>query len=296
MNLGDLGNSEYGLIDCHAQILGLKNSEDEDNLSEIEPGKDIEEKKPDFTLPEYRVLCDKLSITGTVLLQPEDCGYDHQVLIKTITDVNQSSEKKTPRSAVGIATLDLNATDNELENLKASGVVGAQFFMKAGENKYQWDDAERLAWRIHDLGWHVDLKIDGSDLHEVEQRLACWPGYIILHHIGLFLRTKTLKQRGFKALTRLIDRDKIWVKLSAPYNSSRKGLINDPEVADIARALINWAPERMVWGTNWPHPEHSDTKLNDFELYQMFCDWIPEQSRRKMILSENPVTLYGLSV
>ena len=52
MNLGDLGNSEYGLIDCHAQILGLKNSEDEDNLSEIEPGKDIEEKKPDFTLPE----------------------------------------------------------------------------------------------------------------------------------------------------------------------------------------------------------------------------------------------------
>jgi len=296
VNLGDLGNSEYGLIDCHAQILGLKNSEDEDNLSEIEPGKDIEEKKPDFTLPEYRVLCDKLSITGTVLLQPEDCGYDHQVLIKTITDVNQSSEKKTPRSAVGIATLDLNATDNELENLKASGVVGAQFFMKAGENKYQWDDAERLAWRIHDLGWHVDLKIDGSDLHEVEQRLASWPGYIILHHIGLFLRTKTLKQRGFKALTRLIDRDKIWVKLSAPYNSSRKGLINDPEVADIARALINWAPERMVWGTNWPHPEHSDTKLKDFELYQMFCDWIPEQSRRKMILSENPVTLYGLSV
>ena len=210
--------------------------------------------------------------------------------------MNQSSEKKTLRSAVGIATLDLNATDNELENLKASGVVGAQFFMKAGENKYQWDDAERLAWRIHDLGWHVDLKIDGSDLHEVEQRLASWPGYIILHHIGLFLRTKTLKQRGFKALTRLIDRDKIWVKLSAPYNSSRKGLINDPEVADIARALINWAPERMVWGTNWPHPEHSDTKLNDFELYQMFCDWIPEQSRRKMILSENPVTLYGLSV
>ena len=91
-------------------------------------------------------------------------------------------------------------------------------------------------------------------------------------------------------------RQKIWVKLSAPYNSSRKGLINDPEVADIARALISWAPERMVWGTNWPHPEHSDTKPNDFDLYQMFCDWIPERSRRKMILSENPATLYGLNV
>ena len=191
MNLGDGGNSEYGLIDCHAQILGLKKSEDDDNLGEIDSGKQIEGKKPDFSLPEYRVLCDKLSITGTVLLQPEDCGPDHEILIKTITDVNQNSEKKTPRSAVGIATLDLDATDNELENLKASGVVGAQFFMKAGENKYQWDDAERLAWRIHDLGWHVDLKIDGSDLHEVEQRLASWPGYIILHHIGLFLRTKT---------------------------------------------------------------------------------------------------------
>ena len=62
MNLGDLGNSEYGLIDCHAQILGLKNSEYEDNLGEIDSGKDIEEKKSDFSLPEYRVLCDKLSI------------------------------------------------------------------------------------------------------------------------------------------------------------------------------------------------------------------------------------------
>ena len=296
MNSGDFGNAESGLFDCHAQIIDLTNFGDQVNLDEINLDKDIEEKKPDFSLPEYRVLCDKLSIKGTVLLQPEDCGHDHQVLIKTITDVNKNSEKKTPRSAVGIATLDLDANDNELENLQASGVVGAQFFMKAGENKYQWDDAERLAWRIHDLGWHVDLKIDGSDLHEVEQRIASWPGYIILHHIGLFFRTKTLKQRGFKALTRLIDRDKIWVKLSAPYNSSRKGLINDPEVADIAHALISWAPERMVWGTNWPHPEHSDTKPNDFELYQMFCDWIPERSRRKMILSENPATLYGLSV
>ena len=293
MNSGDFGNAESGLFDCHAQIIDLKNFGDQVNLDEINLDKDIEEKKSDFSLPEYRALCDQLSITGTVLLQPEDCGYDHQVLIKTITEVNQNTHKKNPSLAVGIATLDLDVTDNELENLKASGVVGAQLFMKAGENKYQWDEAERLAWRVHDLGWHVDIKIDGSDLHEVEQRLASWPGYIILHHIGLFLRTKTLKQRGFKALTRLIDRDKVWVKLSAPYNSSRAGLIDDPEVVDIARALISWAPERMVWGSNWPHPECPENKPNDFDLYKIFCDWIPERSRRKMILSENPATLYS---
>tara|TARA_A100000164_G_scaffold371333_1_gene398849 strand:- start:780 stop:1670 length:891 start_codon:yes stop_codon:yes gene_type:complete len=293
MNSGDFGNAESGLFDCHAQIIDLKNPEGEVNLDEINLGKDIKEKKSDFSLPEYRALCDKLSITGTVLMQPEDCGYDHQILIKTITEVNQNTDEKNPSLAVGIATLDLDVTDNELENLKSSGIVGAQLFMKAGENKYQWDEAERLAWRVHDLGWHVDIKIDGSDLHEVEQRLASWPGYIILHHIGLFLRTKTLKQRGFKALTRLIDRDKVWVKLSAPYNSSRGGLIDDPEVGDIARALITWAPERMVWGSNWPHPEYPENKPNDFDLYRIFCDWIPERSRRKMILSKNPATLYS---
>ena len=295
MNSGDFGNAEYGLFDCHAQIIDLTNFGDQVNLDEINLDKDIEEKKSDFSLPEYRALCDKLSITGTVLLQPEDCGYDHQILIKTINEVNQNTHKKNPSLAVGIATLDLDVTDNELENLKSSGIVGAQLFMTAGENKYQWDEAERLAWRIHDLGWHVDIKIDGSDLHEVEQRLASWPGYIILHHIGLFLRTKTLKQRGFKALTRLIDRDKVWVKLSAPYNSSRGGLIDDPEVGDIARGLITWAPERMVWGSNWPHPECPENKPNDFDLYKMFCDWIPERSRRKMILSENPATLYSFN-
>ena len=293
MNSGDFGNAESGLFDCHAQIIDLTNFGDQVNLDEINLDKDIEEKKSDFSLPEYRALCDKLSITGTVLLQPEDCGYDHQILIKTINEVNQNTHKKNPSLAVGIATLDLDVTDNELENLKSSGIVGAQLFMKAGKNKYQWDEAERLAWRVHDLGWHVDIKIDGSDLHEVEQRLASWPGYIILHHIGLFLRTKTLKQRGFKALTRLIDRDKVWVKLSAPYNSSRGGLIDDPEVGDIARALITWAPERMVWGSNWPHPECPENKPNDFDLYRIFCDWIPERSRRKMILSENPATLYS---
>ena len=186
MNSGDFGNAESGLFDCHAQIIDLKNPEGEVNLDEINLGKDIKEKKSDFSLPEYRALCEKLSITGTVLLQPEDCGYDHQILIKTITEVNQNTDTKNPSLAVGIATLDSDVTDNELENLKASGIVGAQLFMKAGENKYQWDEAERLAWRVHDLGWHVDIKIDGSDLHEVEQRLASWPGYIILHHIGLF--------------------------------------------------------------------------------------------------------------
>ena len=87
MNSGDFGNAEPGLFDCHAQIIDLKNPEDQVNLDEINLDKDIEEKKSDFSLPEYRALCDKLSITGTVLLQPEDCGYDHQILIKSITGI-----------------------------------------------------------------------------------------------------------------------------------------------------------------------------------------------------------------
>ncbi|MDG1275389.1 MAG: amidohydrolase family protein [Alphaproteobacteria bacterium] len=293
MNANSRDTNKYCLYDCHAQILSVDDRH-ADKAINISKSKEIgESKQEDSLLLEYKALSQKLSVAGTVLLQPEDQGFDHQFLIKTISELNEVDKNQGTSKAFGVATLSLDSTDDELEELKASGIIAAQFIMTAGDEKYEWDEAERLAWRIHDLGWSVDLHMDGSDLHEVEQRLLSWPGYITLRHIGQFLRTKTLKQRGFKSLTRLIDRDKIWVKLSAPYQSSRRGLIDDPEVMEIAGALIKWAPERMIWGTNWPHLESTEELPNDSDLFRIFCNWIPEISRRKMILNENPSILYG---
>lgn len=293
MNANSGDTNKYCLYDCHAQILSVEDRHDDKDVNISESKEVVESKQAASLVSEYKALSQKLSVAGAVFLQPEDQGFDHQFLIKTILELNEIDKNQGISKAFGVATLNLDMSDDELEGLKGSGIIAAQFIMTAGDEKYEWDEAERLAWRINDLGWSVDLHMDGSDLHEVEQRLSSWPGYITLRHIGQFSRTKTLKQRGFKALTRLIDRDKVWVKLSAPYNSSRTGLIDDPEVMEIASALINWAPERMIWGTNWPHLEVTEEPPKDSDLFRIFCNWIPETSRRKMILNENPSILYG---
>jgi D-galactarolactone isomerase len=294
MNASKHENSGSSLFDCHAQILTSEKAKFNPDMDPCDPAQDSGMIQDGLSVDDYREVSKKLSVAGVVLLQPEEQGSDNQFLIETVAGLNQADMAGGLDKAVGVATLRLDIKDDELQTLKESGIVGAQFIMTAGKEKYEWDEAERLAWRINDFGWSVDLQMDGSDLHEVEQRLASWPGQIIIHHIGMFLRTKTLKQRGFKALTRLIDRDKAWVKLSGPYNSSRTGLIDDPEVAEIAQALINWAPERMVWGTNWPHLERSEDFPDDNELFRVFSEWVPESSRRKLILTENPTTLYGI--
>jgi D-galactarolactone isomerase len=294
MNASSHENPGSGFFDCHAKIVTSEKLKNDPDMDPCDPAQDREMLQDGLSVDDYREVSKKLSVAGVVLLQPEEQGDDNEFLIETVAELNKADMASGLNSAVGVATLRLDVKDDELQALKESGIVGAQFIMMAGQEKYEWDEAERLAWRINDFGWSVDLQMDGSDLHEVEQRLASWPGQIIIHHIGMFLRTKTLKQRGFKALTRLIDRDKAWVKLSGPYNSSRAGLIDDPEVSEIAQALINWAPERMVWGTNWPHLERSEDFPDDNELFRVFSEWVPESSRRKLILTENPTLLYGI--
>ena len=83
--------------------------------------------------------------------------------------------------------------------------------------------------------------------------------------------------------------------MSAPYEMSQDRRIDDPVVADFARALVDWAPERMVWGSNWPHVSMLENPPEDLMLLDRLVDWVPEESRRRRILSDNAVELYGFA-
>ena len=214
-------------------------------------------------------------------------------LLQNIYDFQKSADTGETKNSKGIAGIGEDVLDEELEYWGSCGIVGAQFCMLNGMGSLDWNAIERLAWGIHDFSWHVELTIEGADLHEVEQRLSSWPNRIVINHIGRFLRTKSLSQRGFKSLTRLIDRDKAWVKLSAPYESSAQRRLDDPDVSTIARALVDWAPERMVWGSNWPFYNKLNFPPSDAVLFDMLTHWVPEESRRDRILVANPIELYG---
>ena len=273
-----------GACDTHVQVYGPA------ERFPAAPGGGAE---PEDRLPEaYRALQERLGTTRVVLVQPSHYGTDNRCLIEGLQTLRTAPGAWETDAARGIAVVAPDVTASELRDLTDAGVIGMRFLMRPTERSFDWDTADRLAGQIHDVGWDAELQMDGSDLHEVEVRLRDWPGQVVLEHLGMFMRSKDPNQPGFKALTRMIDRGRTWVKLSGPYESSDAGDIADPSVSDLARRLVEWAPERMVWGSNWPHPDRMDDPPNDADLMDLLSDWAPSVSVRERILVGNAAELY----
>ncbi len=127
-----------------------------------------------------------------------------------------------------------------------------------------------------------------------EETILRLPGKFVIDHIGKFLEPVTTEQEPFKALLRLLDTGRCWVKLSAAYETSKTGAPMYEDVSRLARALVKHAPERMLWASNWPHPSApKDAIPDDADLLDLLADWAPEESVRRKILVENPAELYG---
>jgi len=147
-----------------------------------------------------------------------------------------------------------------------------------------------MAARTRAFGWHVQLQLDGRTLPERMGQIEKFAGQLVIDHVGRFMEPVAIDSAGFKALLRLVDGG-AWVKLSAPYESTKSG----PPWADIGRLateLVKRAPDRMVWATNWPHPSQAP-RPDDAQLLDMLFEWVPEETTRAKILSQNPARLYG---
>ena len=274
--------------DCHAQILGPTDTYPLNQNSDV--------KINTYSTEEYAKFREDKNINRTVLVQPEQYGTDNSCLLDAIPSLCKHPGGDDTFQIKGIAKIESNLEDEKLESLANLGVVGAKFEMRRGFSGLSWDEADRLAWRINDLGWTVELYIDGSDIHEVEKNINSWPGWVVFPHLAQFQRTVTTQQRGFTSLTRLIDRDKAWVKISAPYILSPNDNLDDQEVTEIITALEKWAPERLVWGTNWPHLEKKGDIAIDEELLELMNKWVPNEANRKLIMCENANILYNFTV
>ena len=274
--------------DCHAQILGPTDTYPLNQNSDV--------KIDTYSTEEYAKFREDKNINRTVLVQPEHYGTDNSCLLDAISSLYTHPGDDDTFQIKGIAKIESNLEDEKLESLANLGVVGAKFEMRRGFSGLSWDEADRLAWRINDLGWTVELYIDGSDIHEVEKNINSWPGWVVFPHLAQFQRTVTTQQRGFTSLTRLIDRDKAWVKISAPYILSPNDNLDDQEVTEIITALEKWAPERLVWGTNWPHLEKKGDIAIDEELLELMNKWVPNEANRKLIMCENANILYNFTV
>jgi D-galactarolactone isomerase len=225
-----------------------------------------------------------LGIERVVVVQPLAYGTDNRCTLDAMQEFGQNAR--------GIAVIDENFSDKELSLLFEAGIRGIRFCKIPG-GILSWDSLPTLASRIHSFGRHIQLQMDGRGLPEKESILRRLPCDLVVDHLGKYLGPVDIDHPAFKVLLRLVDTGRCWVKLSAPYESSSiEGPPHYCDLGRLAKELVSIAPERMLWGTNWPHPTKKENKPDENDLLDLFLDWVEDETTRHLILVANPAELF----
>jgi len=242
-------------------------------------------KPPHAPVGDYLAMRRRIGIERTVVVQPSGYGFDNTCTLEAMAAMGPSAR--------GIAVVGPDVTDTELERLTKAGMRGIRYFMLTG-GALPWETLETMAARVGAFGWHVQLQLDGRLLPEREALLKRLPGTLVIDHNGKFLEPVPPDHPSFKCLLRLVENGRTWVKVSAPYETSKLGPPLYADVGALAKALVRAAPERMVWASNWPHPSVPRDKVpDDADLLDLLLDWAPDERVRRKILADNPAQLYG---
>ena len=238
----------------------------------------------DFSVADYRAVQKRLGLERVIVVQPNAYGDDNRVTLSSLRDLGNSAR--------GVAVVKPDVKDSELERLTKGGMCAVRIMTLHG-GLLGFDVMDAVAARVHPFGWHVNLQLDGRELPKYEAQIRRLPGKFVIDHAGKFLDPVPPDSREFRALLNLVDTGRCWVKLSAPYETSKTGAPKYQDVGRLAKALVKKAPERMLWASNWPHPSvPEDKRPSDEELLDLLLDWAPVENDRKKILVDNPAELY----
>ncbi len=238
---------------------------------------------PDASLVEYEHMLRTLGMERAVLIQPSVYGSDNTAHLDALDAATLEMRM--------VAVVDPDIAGQELERMHAAGVRGVRFNLHSG-GAQPLEGLEPMAERIKPFGWHIQIFADISQLHDLAQKLGGLPVDVVIDHMGLMHPNKGMDNPGFQGLLRLLDSGRCWVKLSGAYRCSEE-VVPYGDVAPIAMTLIERAPERMVWASDWPHPSFEAPMPNDGDLCDLLPVWAPEPELRHKILVENPAVLYG---
>jgi D-galactarolactone isomerase len=225
----------------------------------------------------------ELGLQRVVVVQPTGYGFDNECTLGAMRELGPGAR--------GVAVVPPDVPQEELQRLHDAGIRGVRFMMLPG-GVLPWSALTVLAARIAPLGWNINLQLDGHELPQREALLRKLPCRLVIDHIGKFLGPVTLQDEGFVTLRRLLGAGNTWVKLSAPYESSREGPPGYGDIAPLVRELAAAHADRCLWASNWPHPNvtphPSNEALRDWALALMGSD-----ANRQRILADNPAQLYG---
>ena len=236
------------------------------------------------TLARYRAVQRRLGLSRTVIVQPGGYGTDNRCTLAAMAELGDAAR--------GVAIVDPDAPDADIERLAKLGMRGLRYHMMRAA-VLPWESLPRMAARVAPFGWHVQLQCESRELSARAAALASLPCDLVIDHIGRFHPPLAPDDRNWRALRRLLDGGRCWVKLSAPYHGSKSGPPRYEDAGALARELIAAAPERMLWASNWPHPSFKSGFPDEADLLDCVADWAPGEAARLKILVANPAKLYG---
>jgi D-galactarolactone isomerase len=262
--------------DCHHHIY--------DSRFPIAPSATL--KPGDATVADYRKLQRRIGTTRHVVVQPSTYGTDNSCLLDAMRQFGL-------HEARAVAVVDTTVTDADLSRLGEAGVRGIRFNLaQAGATTA--DMVAPLAKRIADRGWHVQVNADAALIVRNANLWAGLPCPVVFDHLAHVPEPEGRNHPVFALMLRLLNTGRTWIKLSGAYADTASGPPAYADSSAIARAYVEAAPERLVWGSDWPHPtEGVDKKPDDAVLFDLLGAWAPDEAVRTRILVDNPQRLYG---
>ena len=238
------------------------------------------------TVAEYRLLQKRIGTTRVVIVQPRNYATDNRVTLDAIAQLGPNAR--------GVAVVTPAITDAALKALHAGGIRGIRFSLADPSSRAVTPDmVEPLSKRVADLGWHVQFNMEGDMIDAMAAMLRRLPSVLVFDHLGNPPPPAGIEHSSHKVVRELIGKGRSWVKLSGAYSNSAIGPPSYPEATRIAQAFVKAAPERLVWGSDWPHPGLPINKPDDALLFDLLTEWAPDEATRNRILVQNPETLYG---
>jgi 2-pyrone-4,6-dicarboxylate lactonase len=266
--------------DCHFHVFG--------SAERYPYGTDLRYAPPLAPLDDYLALARRLGIERMVFVQPSAYGRDNACMLDAMREVP---------GCRGIVDVDESVPDVEIEALHAAGVRGVRINMspvkplEAGFAARLLPRIERLDARCAEIGWHLDFLLPGWLTEELMGTLRRLRVDFTLAHMGMFLARDGVNQPGFQQLLDLLrhGEGRCWVKLTGVYRMSVAPGFTDG--GPMAQALIEAAPDRIIWGSDYPHLSFAD-KVESIKLFNLFGQWVPDEVTRHKILVDNPGRLY----
>jgi 2-pyrone-4,6-dicarboxylate lactonase len=255
-------------------------------------GSDIRYKPPHEPVQDYLKLAQRLGLVRYVFVQPSAYGYDNSCMFDSMRTLEPAARR-------GIVDLDENNTsDKELSDMNALGVRGIRVNIspvrkpEAGLAASMLPRIGRLTRICQELGWHLDFLTPGWLVGELMPTMRELPVEFSVAHMGLFSAKDGPEQPGFQEFLGLVGdgSKRVWPKLTGIYRFSTA-----PGFADVkpfAQALMDVAPDQLIWGSDFPHLSFHD-RVGTIQLYNLLGEWAPNAGLRQLILADNPARLFG---